>query len=83
MCVYLVEDDSMNARALGRRGNGKVFVNRGLVQEMSLDELEPILAHEFVHLKNRDSILMGLGVSTVSIVSSVPLRALFDCVDGL
>jgi len=69
--IYLSENDHMNARAHGRRGSGKVFLNRGLIERLSLDELEPILAHEFAHLKNRDSILMNLGVSIVSIVSSV------------
>jgi|GEM_PF-192891 len=68
--MYLIEDGSLNAFALGRRGSGKVFLNRGLVQRMSLDELEPIVAHEFAHLRNRDSVLMGLGTSIVTIVSS-------------
>ncbi|WP_251330417.1 M48 family metalloprotease [Haloplanus pelagicus] len=68
--MYLIESDRLNAFALGRRGSGKVFLHRGLVQRMSLDELEPIVAHEFAHLRNRDSILMGLGTSIVTIVSS-------------
>lgn len=63
--LYLREVDQMNASALGRRGNGKVFLNRGIIQRMSLDELEPVLAHEFAHLKNRDSILMRLGTNIV------------------
>lgn len=68
--IYLVENERLNAFALGRRGSGKVFLNRGLVQRLPLDELEPIVAHEFAHLRNRDSILMGLGTSIVTIVSA-------------
>lgn len=68
--MYLIESDRLNAFALGRRGSGKVFLHRGLVQRMSLDELEPIIAHEFAHLRNRDSILMGLGTSVVTLFSS-------------
>lgn len=75
--IYLREEDQPNAFALGRRGKGKVFLNRGIIQRMSIDELEPILAHEYAHLKNRDSILMGLGSNIVSIVSSTLLILFF------
>jgi heat shock protein HtpX len=68
--IYLIPDDRMNAFAHGRRGSGKVFLNSGLIEGMSIDELEPVLAHEFAHLKNRDSILMGLSTTTVSLISS-------------
>ncbi|MGB9986567.1 M48 family metalloprotease [Salarchaeum japonicum] len=68
--LYVADRSDMNAFALGRQGSGKVVIHRGLLQRMSPDEVEPILAHEFAHLKNRDSILMALGTSIVSIVSA-------------
>lgn len=71
--IYLREGEEMNAFALGRRGHGKIFFTTGILQELQIDELEPILAHEIAHLKNRDSILMSLGTSIVTAVSSLIL----------
>lgn len=69
--IYLAKVGYMNAFALGRRGSGKVFLSEKLVRRLSLNEIEPVIAHEFAHLQNRDSILMKLGTSIVSVVSSV------------
>lgn len=69
--LYVVEKDELNAFAVGRSGNGKVFLHSSLFQHMSLDEIEPILAHEFAHLKNRDLIVTNFGASIVSILSSL------------
>lgn len=69
--LYISDTGNMNAFALGRRGKGKVVLTRSLLRELTLEEIEPILAHEFAHLENRDSILMGMGTSMVSLVSSV------------
>lgn len=71
--IYIDESDEMNAYALGRRGNGKVVFTEGILRELTIDELEPILAHEIAHLKHRDSVLMGLSTSIVSAISSVIL----------
>jgi len=67
--LYLVEMDDLNAFALGRRGSGKVFFSRSLTDSLTVAEIETIAAHEFAHLKHRDSVLMGLGTSIVQLLS--------------
>lgn len=67
--LYLIDMDQPNAFALGRRGSGKVILSRSLTNSLTLPEIESVVAHEFSHLKHRDSILMGLGTSIVQLLS--------------
>jgi len=45
--------------ALGGRDNGTIVLTRGLVRQLSDDEIEAVLAHEISHLANGDGRLMG------------------------
>ena len=45
--------------ALGGRDNGTIVLTRGLIRELSNDEIEAVLAHEISHLANGDGRLMG------------------------
>ena len=55
----MVQDDpGLNGYALGRKGNGTVVLNRGLVENLGIEEIEGILAHEVAHLKNRDVVIL-------------------------
>ncbi|KTG11433.1 hypothetical protein AUR64_04040 [Haloprofundus marisrubri] len=68
--LYFGDTDTPNAMALGRRGNGHVFISPELFDMMSNDELECILGHEFAHLRNRDSVITSLGISLSTFLSS-------------
>jgi len=46
--------------ALGGRSDGTIVLTRGLVRELSDEELEAVVAHEISHLANGDGRLMGL-----------------------
>ncbi|ATW88373.1 heat shock protein HtpX [Halohasta litchfieldiae] len=46
--------------ALGGRSDGTIVITRGLVRELTDDEIEAVLAHEISHLANGDGRLMGL-----------------------
>jgi heat shock protein HtpX len=53
--IYLVDDPAPNAFAVGRNPEtSAIAVTTGLVQRLSRDELQGVIAHEVSHLKNRD-----------------------------
>jgi heat shock protein HtpX len=80
--VEIIETDALNAYAsgLGTR-DATVAVTRGLLETLSKDELEAVLAHEMTHIKNRDVRLMVVAIIFVGILSycaQVLLRALWN-----
>lgn len=79
--LYVVEDDAPNAFATGRDPeHAAIAVTTGLLEKMNRDELEGVLAHELSHVKNRDTLVMTLAVTSVGVIvllSDVMLRAMF------
>lgn len=68
--LYLLEDNSMNAFATGRNHqNSAVAVSKGLLQKMSLDEVEAVVAHELAHIRNFDMRTMAIVSILVGAVS--------------
>jgi heat shock protein HtpX len=61
--LQIMETPALNAYASGlREGRYVVAVTRGLVDGLSEDELEAVLAHELTHIRNRDTQLMVVAV---------------------
>jgi heat shock protein HtpX len=60
-----------NAFAVGRKGAGTVVVSQELLQRLSPEEVEGVLAHELAHIRNRDVVMMVLGQGVASIVAIV------------
>jgi len=59
--VGVFDSPQPNAFATGmRRNSALVAVSTGLLQQMSADEVEAVLAHEITHVSNGDMITMGL-----------------------
>ena len=59
--VGVFESPQPNAFATGiNRNNALVAVSTGLLQHMTKDEVEAVLAHEVSHVSNGDMITMGL-----------------------
>ncbi len=57
--IEIIETRAMNAYAAGLMPEeATVAVTRGLLETLSRDELEAVLAHEIVHIRNRDVRLM-------------------------
>lgn len=54
---------SANAFAVGRKGNGTVVLSATLVDILTPEEIEAVIAHELSHLKSRDVEVMLLGQS--------------------
>lgn len=62
--IYLIEQDQPNAFATGRNPeHGAIAVTTGLLQTLTNDELEGVIAHELAHIRNRD-ILIGTVAAT-------------------
>ena len=67
--LYVIDDEAPNAFATGRNPeHAAIAVTRGLVDKMSRDELEGVMAHELAHVKNRDTLVMTLAVTLVGVI---------------
>jgi heat shock protein HtpX len=76
--VYVINDPALNAFATGRDPNhASVAVTTGLLETMTKQELQGVLAHELGHVQNYDirvsMIAFGL-VAAVSLISDIVLR---------
>ena len=64
--VYLIEDTSINAFAAGYSPRDAVIgVTRGALNQLSRDELQGVIAHEFSHIFNGD---MRLNIRLVALL---------------
>ncbi|MEC9340031.1 MAG: M48 family metalloprotease, partial [Pseudomonadota bacterium] len=68
--VYLLEDErSINAFAAGYSpGEAIVAVTRGCMEQLSRDELQGVIAHEFSHILNGD---MRLNIRLIGILNGI------------
>lgn len=80
--VYLLDNEpGINAFAAGfTPGDAVIGVNRGTVEQLSRDELQGVIAHEFSHILNGDMRLnirlMGLlhGILLIALVGYIAMR---------
>ncbi len=62
--VYLIQSDQPNAFATGRSPrHAAVAATTGLLQRLSHDEIEGVMAHELAHVKNRDMLTMTIAAT--------------------
>jgi len=82
--IFILEDEpGINAFAAGLKPDDAVVaVTRGCLQELSRDELQGVIAHEFSHILNGDMRLnlrlMGMinGILIIAIIGRVMLRGM-------
>ena len=78
--VMIMEDDALNAFATGMRtGHGTIVVTRGLLDTLSRDELQGVVAHEMAHLGNLDTrymVIVGVTVGLIALVCDMLLRGM-------
>lgn len=68
--LYVVETDAMNAYASGIDTRSyAITVTSGLLDQLTADELEAVLAHELTHIMNRDCRLLIVTVVFVGMIS--------------
>ncbi len=70
--LEIMETPGLNAYAAGlTEGDHVIAVTRGLIDTLSPDELEAVLAHELTHIRNKDSQLMVVAVIFAGIFAFV------------
>ncbi len=72
--VYLLEEPGINAFAAGwMPGDAVIGITRGAVQQLSREELQGVIAHEFSHILNGD---MRLNVRLTGVLHGILLLGL-------
>src|SRR5690606_5389400 len=72
--VYLLEESGINAFAAGYApGDAVLGVTRGAVNQLSREELQGVIAHEFSHVLNGD---MRLSIRLIGILHGILLLGL-------
>jgi heat shock protein HtpX len=70
--LRIMETDALNAFATGlHEGQYSITVTRGLMNALSDEEIEAVLAHELTHIRNSDVRLLIIAVIFVGIFSFV------------
>jgi heat shock protein HtpX len=81
--VYLLPENAPNAFATGRnQHHGIIAVTDGLLRALNEEELEAVLAHELVHIRNRDTLLAGVAATLAGALSSLANFALWGVMPG-
>ena len=68
--IYVIPSDSPNAFATGRNPqHASVAVTNGILNLLSDDELEGVLAHELGHVKNRDILTSSIAATLAGAIT--------------
>ncbi len=68
--VYVIPTLSPNAFATGRNPqNAAVAATEGIMQILSADELEGVMAHELAHVQNRDTLISTIAATFAGAIS--------------
>lgn len=77
--IYVIDDKALNAFATGRNPkNSSVAITTGLLDNLTDQELEGVMAHELGHVQNYDirvSMIAFALVAVVGIISDIILRS--------
>jgi heat shock protein HtpX len=76
--VYIIDEDQPNAFATGRNPNhAAVAVTAGIMDILSRDELEGVLAHELAHVKHMDILVGTIAASIAGAITYLTHLAFF------
>ncbi len=75
--IYVIEDESLNAFASGiSEKSYSVSLSTGIINKLTDEELEGVIAHELTHIRNRDVRLLIISIIFVGIFSFLAEMAL-------
>src|SRR5713226_3831636 len=81
--LYLVPDPTPNAFATGRDPeHAAVAVNQGLLEILSQDEVEGVIAHELSHVKHRDILISTIAATLAGALMLLSRFAWFGMMFG-
>lgn len=81
--IYLIDSPQPNAFATGRNPkHAAVAVTTGILDIMSHQELEGVLAHEISHVKNRDILIATIAATIAAALAFLARMALFGNLFG-
>ena len=70
--VNVIETDALNAFASGITENSyTVTLTQGIIDKLEDDELEGVIAHELMHIRNKDVRLLIISIIFVGIISFI------------
>ena len=70
--INIIDDDSLNAFASGIDPKTyTVSLSKGIIEKLSDDELEAVIAHELTHIRNRDVRLLIISIVFVGIFAFI------------
>jgi heat shock protein HtpX len=68
--IYVIPSDSPNAFATGRNPNhASVAVTQGILNLLTGEELEGVLAHELGHVRNRDILISSIAATVAGAIT--------------
>lgn len=81
--VYIIPNPSPNAFATGRNpSHAAVAFTEGILDLLSPEELEGVLAHELAHIKNRDILTQSIAATVAGAISMLANMAYFGAMFG-
>jgi heat shock protein HtpX len=81
--VYIIPSASPNAFATGRNpSHAAVAVTQGILDLLSRDELDGVLAHELAHVKNRDILFQTIAATVAGAISMLAMMARWGAIFG-
>jgi heat shock protein HtpX len=81
--VYIVDSPMANAFATGRNPeHAAVAVTTGIMQILTPEEIEGVLAHELAHVSNRDTLISAVAATIAGVITMIASMAQWAAIFG-